>query len=108
MSRRVRFRPRAEADVDEQFGYFAERSTDLAHRFVDAMHETAARLAEASDLGIRYDSVEARLTDMLAWKVKGFPNHLIFYRAATDGIEIVRVLHGARDIRALFKSGELQ
>jgi toxin ParE1/3/4 len=29
-------------------------------------------------------------------------NYLIFYRPLADGIEIVRVLHGARDIDSLF------
>ena len=31
---------------------------------------------------------------------RSFPlgNHLIFYRPIDDGIELVRVLHGARDI----------
>jgi toxin ParE1/3/4 len=29
-------------------------------------------------------------------------NYLIFYRPLPDGIEIVRLLHGARDITAAF------
>jgi toxin ParE1/3/4 len=29
-------------------------------------------------------------------------NYLIFYRQAQDGAEIVRVVHGARDLPALF------
>ncbi len=31
-------------------------------------------------------------------------NYLIFYRAIEDGIEIVRVISGHRDIEALFES----
>jgi toxin ParE1/3/4 len=34
--------------------------------------------------------------------VKGFPNYLVFYRPILRGIEVVRVLHGARDIAAQF------
>lgn len=32
-----------------------------------------------------------------------FPKHLVFYRPLPDerGVEIVRVLHGARDLEAL-------
>jgi len=35
--------------------------------------------------------------------IKRFPNHLAFYRCVENGIEIIRVLHGARDIEALFE-----
>jgi toxin ParE1/3/4 len=38
------------------------------------------------------------------WRIDGFPNHLIFYRPIEGGIEIVRVLHGARDIDAVLES----
>ncbi|MGH9438287.1 MAG: type II toxin-antitoxin system RelE/ParE family toxin, partial [Terriglobia bacterium] len=36
--------------------------------------------------------------------VKDFPKYLIFYRPIRDGIEVVRVIHGARDIPALFET----
>jgi toxin ParE1/3/4 len=30
-------------------------------------------------------------------------NYVIFYRPAKDGIEVVRILHGARDFPPLFE-----
>ena len=33
-------------------------------------------------------------------------NYVIFYRQVSTGIDIVRVLHGARDIEALFHDAE--
>jgi len=33
--------------------------------------------------------------------ITDFPNYVIFYRVKGEGVEIVRVLHGARDIDAL-------
>jgi toxin ParE1/3/4 len=30
-------------------------------------------------------------------------NYLVFYRPRKDGIELARVLHGARDLRRIFK-----
>jgi plasmid stabilization system protein ParE len=39
------------------------------------------------------------------WPIPDFPNHLIFYRLIETGVEIVRVLHSARDI-ALVLEGE--
>ena len=32
------------------------------------------------------------------WTIRGFPNHQIYYRPIDDGIEVIRVLHAARDI----------
>jgi toxin ParE1/3/4 len=35
--------------------------------------------------------------------VRGFENYVIFYRTVEQGVEIVRVLHAARDIAAIFE-----
>jgi toxin ParE1/3/4 len=41
----------------------------------------------------------------LAPDLRGFPigNYIIFYRPVPDGIQVIRVLHGARDIPELFE-----
>jgi toxin ParE1/3/4 len=38
-------------------------------------------------------------------RLRSFPvgNYLLFYRTIRGGIELVRVLHGARDLRAIFR-----
>jgi toxin ParE1/3/4 len=33
-------------------------------------------------------------------------SYLIFYRQVAEGVEIVRVLHGARSLRAIFQAEE--
>lgn len=38
-----------------------------------------------------------------SWPVEGFPNHLIFYLPLADGIDVLAVMHGARDIEAWLK-----
>jgi toxin ParE1/3/4 len=48
-------------------------------------------LAEQPELGAARDDL---LPGLRVWPVV---NHLIFYRLSTDGIEVVRVVHGARD-----------
>ena len=45
-----------------------------------------------------------RLEGLRVWRIQGFEKHLIFYRPVADGIEIVRVLHGARDLDRLLES----
>lgn len=39
---------------------------------------------------------------MRVWPIRRFPNHLIFYRPIDGGIEVIRVLHGAQDLDAIF------
>ena len=38
------------------------------------------------------------------WLSPAFRNYLIFYRELPDGVEIVRVLHGARDIQRILEN----
>ena len=49
--------------------------------------------------GIRYPL----LAETRMFRVKGFTKHLIFYRPIKNGVEIIRVIHGARDIESLFE-----
>ena len=42
-----------------------------------------------------------RLAGVRVWRVSGFEKHLIFYRPNPEGVEILDVIHGARDIEAL-------
>lgn len=46
------------------------------------------------------------LSGMRVWPVKGFRKILVFYRPIAVGVEIVRVVHGARDFAALFDDEE--
>jgi toxin ParE1/3/4 len=43
------------------------------------------------------------LAGIRQWRIPGFEKYLIFYRPLEDGIEILRVLHGARDIRRILE-----
>jgi toxin ParE1/3/4 len=37
------------------------------------------------------------------WPIKGFDKYRIYYRPLGDRIEILRILHAARDIDAIFE-----
>ena len=77
-------------------------SLETALRFYDAAKSTFAKIAEMPNIGERWTSSNARLAGLRIWRIEGFEKHVIFYRLADDGIDIVRVLHGARDLdRAL-------
>ena len=99
MTPRYRVLPAADRDLDDQAAYLAhEASLETALRFYDAADATFQTLARMSGMGERWVSPEPRLDGLRVFRIKGFENHLVFYRPTEDGIAIVRVLHGARDI----------
>jgi toxin ParE1/3/4 len=94
--------PRADRDLDEQFMYLAQRSQEVAGRYFQACQSTFALLAQSPLLGALSEVSNPRLAEMRVWRIRGFEKYLIFYRPVDEGIEIIRVLHGARDIEAVF------
>lgn len=55
--------------------------------------------------GRQSDFVLGRLTGIRSLPVPGFRNYLIFYRIQGDQLEIIRVLHGARDLELALEEG---
>lgn len=99
MTSSVTQRPRARLDLLEQFVYFGEQaSVDVGERYFEAFDKTCAMLLHQPQAGMLYDAGVSRLARLRRFPVKGFENYLIFYIPRRDGIEIVRVLHRARDI----------
>lgn len=97
MTPALRIAPAADVDVDEQFFYLAQRSPDAARRFLLATERTFEELLRTPRAGHPFGSTAPRLSNLRIWRVQGFANHLVFYRESDTVIEIVRVLHAARD-----------
>ncbi len=93
----LRISPRAGADLIEIWSYIADDSVANADAFVDRLYETLQVLGRQPGSGRRREE--------LAPGMQSFPygRYVIFYRALMDAIEIVRILHGARDIESIFE-----
>jgi toxin ParE1/3/4 len=101
---RVLVRPAADRDLDDQAEYLtAHQNLETGLRFYRAAEETFNLLAAQPKMGKPAECRSPLLAGMRMFPLKQFPRHLVFYRPLTDGIEIVRVLHGARDIESLFE-----
>lgn len=103
MTNRIVMLEDALRDLDEQVVYIGERNFDAAERFEKAVYNDLLTLAEWPGSGAKREYASPTLAGMRSWPVTGFENHLIFYRPIEDGIEVIRVLHGARDIARIFK-----
>jgi plasmid stabilization system protein ParE len=95
----------ADQDLSEYSRYLAtEASIDLALRFLDAAHETFRLLASQPAMGWKCGFSSPEVAAARVFRVSGFPKLMAFYRLGTDGIEVLRVLHGSQNLESLFGS----
>jgi toxin ParE1/3/4 len=88
--------PRAQRDQDEIWSYMADDSPASADGLIELFHEKFLLLSSQPLMG----EVWPQLTHDLRSFCVG--NYVVFYRPAKDDIEVVRVLHAARDIGSQF------
>jgi toxin ParE1/3/4 len=89
--------PAAEDDLVEIGLYIAQDSPANAERFIDALERECLKLANSSfDLGHRCEGLHPELRRF------NFKNYALIYRPVSDGIELVGVFHGSRELEAMF------
>ena len=95
------FTDEAKADLAKIGEWIAEESPEQAFSFVRELEEHCARLVEmprAYALVRRHESSGVRRAP--------HGDYLIFYRVTADAVEILHILHGARDYESmLFPDG---
>lgn len=92
---RVRVTRAAEADLTEIWTYIAEDAPAAADKCIDKIRETIEMLAHNTGAGRSRDDLTP---DMRSFRVG---QYLIFYRIVSPRLDILRVLHGARDFRKI-------
>lgn len=87
--------PSARANLREIWDYVAGENIEAADALLESFHEKFELLRATPGAGRQRDDLQEGLCS--------FPvgRYMIFYRVAEDAVEIVRVLHGARDVNAL-------
>lgn len=92
MANRVRKSPRAEIDLTSIWDFIAEDNVKAA----DAL---LVRIEAAFDMLVE-NPLAGRAREDLALTLRSFPmgSYIIFYIPVSNGIEVVRVLHGRQDI----------
>jgi toxin ParE1/3/4 len=100
--RRVAWSPAAEHDVADISGFIGRDHRTAAIRFSEAVNATLDSLVTMPRTARICDFHRPEFAGLRAKPVTGFSNYLIFYRVGDAGIDVVRVLHGARDLPRLF------
>ena len=93
----IRRAPQAEDDLVEIAAYIAKDSESAAEAWLAKIERTLEKLSASPGMGAEYPELSPRL--------RCFPvgAYLIFYRAMEGGIELVRVIHGSRDLFSIFR-----
>lgn len=86
-----------------QAAYIGAERPRQAERFLDAVEATLESLHAMPLKGRVHESENTRLWNLRVFQVKGFKNHLVFYRVDEGGITFVHLLHSARDIPAVLE-----
>ncbi len=95
--RQVLRSPRALRDLEDLYVYIALDSPSSADRFLASAEHTFRFLAQFPGAGRPWRSRRRRLRGVRWWPVDRFRSILAFYRDVGDAIEILHVIHGARD-----------
>jgi toxin ParE1/3/4 len=84
-------------DYLEIWDYIARDNAGAADRLLEMIDTKLQLYAENPRMGTARDRLSAGL--------RSFPagNYLVFYRIVPGGIELARVLHGARNLSTLFE-----
>ena len=94
--------PPAVRDLDEATEFIQSQSEpERAIRFLREADATLKRLSGMPGIGVIHDSGDPLLADIRVSPVSRHKNFLVFYRPVTEGIVVLRVLHGARDLPSL-------
>ena len=94
---RVTRRPAAEADILEIWAYIAEDSIVEADRWVDRLDAKLKLWATQPMMGRGREELSLGIRSLT------FGRYVIFFEPLTDGIDVVRVLHGSRDFDTIFE-----
>lgn len=80
-----------------------EDNPQAADRFLAEVEHTVDTIARMPLIGHAYVSDQPQLAGVRMLAVRNFRNYLIFYKSVADTVELLLVVHGARDIPAVFE-----
>jgi toxin ParE1/3/4 len=87
------------ADLDDVAEWIGADDWDRADQFVEILRAKCMTLATHAR---RYPSVEGARPEL---RKLSFRDYLIFYQVIGGGVDVVRIVHGARDWAALLGEG---
>jgi toxin ParE1/3/4 len=95
--RRARISNDARSDLKEIYRYIAQDNRSAALRVIDRLRETFDLLAAQPQMGEARDDLEPN------FRMFTVGNYVILFRPYLDCVEIVQVVHAARDLNVVLR-----
>lgn len=92
----VRRTAASKRDYAEIWNYIADDNPDSADDLLRLFDQKVTLLSDFPHLGRARPEIRPRLRSLAVG------DYLLFYRPLRDGIELLRVIHGARNVREVF------
>ena len=96
MTKNYRFTRTAQKDLKAIKNYIAARNLPAACRLADAVFQKCQTLGEFPEMGFLWEDLVPPLRSFTV------DRYLIFYRPAKDGIQVMRIVSGYRDLGEIF------
>ncbi len=93
----IRRSPRAEADLESILEYLERTNSSAAQRCAMDFREKTEALARFPEMGRLRPEIASDLRSTLVWP------YVLFYRVEDDVVQILRILHGKRDLRRIMR-----
>src|SRR5579859_6175738 len=88
--------PRAENDLNQIWDYIADDNIEAADRVLNALEAAFIKLTKTPGMGhVREELADRKYRFFVVY------SYLIVYRYETDPLQIIRVLHAARDVQSI-------
>jgi plasmid stabilization system protein ParE len=96
-----RLTPSARRDINGICSFIAADNLNAADRVFSAIFEACKALGQNPSLGHLDTALTAK--PIRFWTLSQFPNYIIVYRKVRTGVQVLRVVHGRRNLRRILK-----
>ncbi|NER22322.1 MAG: type II toxin-antitoxin system RelE/ParE family toxin [Symploca sp. SIO1B1] len=86
---------KAIADLEAICESMSETNRDFAVKFFENVREKCRKVAQFPNMGKNYGEIKVNLRDFVV------NNYIVFYFPRSDGIDVVRIISGYRDLESL-------
>ncbi|MDQ6700230.1 MAG: type II toxin-antitoxin system RelE/ParE family toxin [Acidobacteriota bacterium] len=99
-------RSAARDDIIRQFRYYLldQKLPEVADRFVEAVQHAIQEIVRTPGMGAPKHLSNKSLNGLRSSQVQGFENIRVWYLSGHGPVQVIRVLHGKRDINRILES----
>jgi toxin ParE1/3/4 len=91
--------PRVARDLSEHYAYIARDKVEPADRLLTVAEDAFERLAKNPGIGVVWPSKRPHHQGLRLYPMPSpYRNYIIIYRVTEGRLEVIAVLHGARDM----------